>query len=241
MALMAAADSVELKVTVDEADRWSTITALDLDPLDAQLRQVFFFDTADLALDKAGVVVRARRIQGKGDDSVVKLRPVVPGEMPETLRASRDFVVEVDAVPGGYVCSGSLKAKHPAGTVLPSAKGDLPLRKAFSKAQRAFFSAHAPEGLHLDDLLTLGPINVLKIKYSPTGFDRRLAVEMWVYPDGSRILELSTRCGVSEPFQVAAQARAFLASRGIEIGSGQTTKTRAALSFFSKQLAESPT
>ncbi len=241
MALMAEADSVELKVTIDEADRWSTLTALDLDPLDAQMRQVFFFDTADLALDKAGVAVRARRVQGKGDDSVVKLRPVAPGDMPEDLRASRDFVVEVDAVPGGFVCSGSLKAKHPAGTVLPAANGDLPLRKAFSMPQRAFFSAHAPEGLQLDDLLTLGPINVLKVKYAPPGFDRRLAVEMWVYPDGSRILELSTRCGVNEPFQVAAEARAFLASRGVEIGSGQTTKTRAALSYFSKQLAEERT
>ena len=53
-----------------------------MDPLEAQIRQVFFFDTPDLALDKPGVVVRARRIQGKGDDSVVKLRPVVPVELP---------------------------------------------------------------------------------------------------------------------------------------------------------------
>ena len=50
-------------------------------PLDAQVRQVFFFDTPDLALDGAGVVVRARRVQGKGDDTVVKLRPVVPDEL----------------------------------------------------------------------------------------------------------------------------------------------------------------
>ena len=59
-----------------------------MDPLEAQIRQVFFFDTPDLALDKAGVVVRARRIQGKGDDSVVKLRPVVPAELPAELRES---------------------------------------------------------------------------------------------------------------------------------------------------------
>ena len=47
-----------------------------MDALDAQIRQIFFFDTPDLALDAHGVVVRARRIQGKGDDAVVKLRPV---------------------------------------------------------------------------------------------------------------------------------------------------------------------
>ena len=53
-----------------EVDHASTVAALGMDPLQAQIRQVFFFDTPELTFDKAGVVVRARRIQGKGDDSV---------------------------------------------------------------------------------------------------------------------------------------------------------------------------
>ena len=60
--LIAGADSVELKLTVPESEQRSALAALGLDPLDAQVRQVYFFDTADLALDSAGVVVRARRI-----------------------------------------------------------------------------------------------------------------------------------------------------------------------------------
>jgi hypothetical protein len=79
--LLKDSNSVELKLTVPDLAQRSTIVALGMDPLDAQIRQVFFFDTPDLALDKQGVVVRARRIQGKGDDSVVKLRPVVPSEL----------------------------------------------------------------------------------------------------------------------------------------------------------------
>ena len=67
---------------------------------------------------------------------------------------------------------------------------------------------------------------------------RKMVVELWLYPDGTRILELSTKCAPSEAFQVAAESRAFLAERGIEIAGGaQTTKTRKALEFFSKQLA----
>src|SRR6266566_5081686 len=80
-----------------------------MDPLDAQIRQVFFLDTPDLSLYERGVVVRARRVQRKGDDSVVKLRPVVPAELPDELRRSPSFGVEVDAMPGGFVCSGSMK------------------------------------------------------------------------------------------------------------------------------------
>jgi hypothetical protein len=99
------ADTVELKLTVPEDAHRSSVAALGMDPLDAQIRQVFFFDTPDLALDAAGVVVRARRVQGKGDDSVVKLRPVEPGEIPQRLRRSPAFGVEIDAMPGGFVCS----------------------------------------------------------------------------------------------------------------------------------------
>jgi hypothetical protein len=108
LSLIGDADSVELKLTVPEAAQRSAIAALDLDPLEAQIRQVFFFDTPDLALSRQGVVARARRVQRKGSDSVVKLRPVVPDELPDDLRRSSSFVVEVDAMPGGYVWSRAM-------------------------------------------------------------------------------------------------------------------------------------
>ena len=55
--------------------------------------------------------MRARRVQGREDDSVIKLRPVVPDELPDELRHAPGMVVELDAMPGGYVCSASLKAR----------------------------------------------------------------------------------------------------------------------------------
>jgi hypothetical protein len=65
MALSSGADSVELKLTVPDVDQRSAIEALGLDPLDAQIRLVCFFDTPELTLNKAGVIVRARRVQGR--------------------------------------------------------------------------------------------------------------------------------------------------------------------------------
>src|SRR4029077_7164600 len=130
-------------------------TTFGLDPLEAQIRQIYFFDTPDLALDKQGVVVRARRIQGKGDGSAVKLRPVVPANLPADLRRSASFRVEVDALPGGYVCSATLKGNADPAEVKAFALGRQPLRKLFSKEQRAFYAEHAPEGVSLDDLTVL--------------------------------------------------------------------------------------
>jgi hypothetical protein len=235
--LIEGADSVELKLTVPDEDRRSTVVALGMDPLDAYLRQVFFFDTPDLALDRAGLVTRARRSQGRPDDSVVKLRPVDPGELPDDVRASELFGVEVDAMPSGYVCSGSFKGKLKAGHVKEAVAGERPLQKLFSKEQRAFWFEHAPEGIELDELTVLGPVTVLKLKYEPEGYGRKLVAELWFYPDGSRILELSTKCKPAEAFDVAARTRVYLSERGVNLSGEQQTKTRTALEYFSEQLA----
>jgi hypothetical protein len=60
--------------------------------------------------------------------------------------------------------------------------------------------------------------------------------EVWAYPDGTRILELSTKCEPHEAFDVAAEAREYLGSHGVELHDEQETKTRTALEFFSGHL-----
>jgi hypothetical protein len=228
------ADTVELKVTVPASDHQTAIGVLGIDPLDAQIRQVFFFDTPDLSLSQAGVVVRARRVQGKGDDSVVKLRPVEPDQLPKSLRQTRGFGVEVDAMPGGYVCSASMKSTAHA-EVRETLLEGRPLRKLFSKEQRAFFAECAPDGIRLDDLTVLGPIFVLKLRFTPKDLQRRLVAELWLYPDNTRILELSTKCAPAESFLAAAEVRVFLTQQGVDLSGEQETKTRKALEFFSRR------
>jgi len=232
MKLIEGADSVELKLTIPDADSRRTMAALELDPIEAQIRQVVFFDTPDLQLNAIGLVVRARRSQGATDDSVIKLRPVVPEELSADLRQTNDFNVEVDAMPGGYVCSASYKAKIAVGDVKQVLRSGGQIRKLFSKPQRAYYDAHAPEGVGLDDLTILGPITVIKLKWQPTDFKRPMVAELWFYPDGSRILELSTKCKPNEAFQVAAETRAYLATNDIDTTGEQQTKTKTALEFF---------
>jgi hypothetical protein len=60
---------------------------------------------------------------------------------------------------------------------------------------------------------------------------------MWLYPDGSRVLELSTKCAPGEAFQVAVEARAFLGGKGVDLDGEQQTKTRKALEFFAAELS----
>jgi hypothetical protein len=230
--LVKGADSVELKLTLPETARARTGAALGIDPLDAQLRQVFFFDTPDLTLNGAGVVVRARRRQGEDGDTVVKLRPVVPEELREELRHSDSFNVEVDAMPGGYVCSASYKGVADNTDIREVGFGRSPISKLFSKEQRSFYEEHAPEGIGLDDLTVLGPIPTLRLKAKPEGFGRKVVGELWLYPDGSQIVELSTKTVPGDAFQAAAETRAYLSRMGVDLTAEQQTKTKTALEFF---------
>ena len=238
LGLMSGSDSVELKVTLPEEAQRSAVAALGIDPLEAQIRQVFFFDTPDLTLNQAGMAVRARRSQGRSGDTVVKLRPVVPEELPDEIRHSASLKVEVDAMPGGYVCSASMKGRATNEDIRALVGGKGRIRKLFSKEQRAYYAAHAPEGLALDDLRVLGPIFVLKLVTLPAKLARKFTVEVWLLPDGSRILELSTKCLPNEAFQVGVESRAYLEGIGLDLSGETQTKTKTALELLVAELAE---
>ena len=173
------------------------------------------------------MVARARRVQ-RGDDSVVKLRPVVPDDLSKKLRRLPDLgsrstrcrrvrLLRIDEA----AARKADRAKEDPGRRAP--------QLAVLEGTRAFFAKHAPEGLELDELSILGPIFVLKLRVSLKELGRRLVGEIWLYPDGSRIVELSTKCLPAEAFDVAVQLRAFLKQRGLAPADEQQTKTKKAL------------
>ena len=243
MKLMKGANSVELKVTIPTAAHRATIQGLPMDPVESQPRQIYFFDTPDLALYRAGVVVRARRIQGGRGDTVIKLRPVDPEKLPSDLRRNPSFNVEVDALPGGFVCSGSFKGRTTGREIHDVVTGKKLPSKIYSKDQRAFYRLHAPAGIELDSLVPLGPTFILKDRFNvQTSLDdkappRSMVAAVWFYPDGSRILELSTKCLPNEALGVAGECRAYFAERKVSLNALQQTKTKTALEFYAAALA----
>ena len=234
--LMKHSDSVELKLTVADSAIRSTADALGMDSLQAEIRQVVFFDTPSLTLSKAGLVVRARRIQGGEGDTVIKLRPVNPETLSPEIRKSASVKVEVDTMPKGFVCSASMKGKTTADDVRDVILQKMKIRDLFTKDQRAFYKANAPDGLKLSKLSVLGPINLMKLEFDPDGLKRKFVAELWMYPDGSRILELSTKASAEDAFDVAAETRAFLKKKGLDLTAEQQPKTNRALKHFTELL-----
>ena len=56
-----------------------------------------------------------------------------------------------------------------------------------------------------------------------------------MYPDNSRVLELSTKGATTEAFQIGIELRAFLHKLDIEATDEPLTKTGHAFSYFSDQ------
>ena len=91
----------------------------------------------------------------------------------------------------------------------------------------------------LDDLNILGPIFVLKLRFFPADYTRgKIVAELWLYPDGSRILELSTKSAPADALATALDLRAYLKRQGVDLAGDQQNKTKTALEFFAGELAE---
>ena len=61
---MAAMDAVEIKLTIRPDQELLAERAMAVEEDTADLRLIYFFDTPDLDLFKAGVVLRARLVKG---------------------------------------------------------------------------------------------------------------------------------------------------------------------------------
>jgi hypothetical protein len=225
--------SVELKMNVPSEQR-TALRALRMDTLKGRIREVTFFDTKDLALYRHGVVLRARRTQGADDDTVVKLRPAMPGELPAAVRDSRNLKVEMDVTRNSYVVSASLKGRRKPGSVHKVLYGERPLEKLLSSEQRDFIGPLMPEGVGWHDIQALGPIFVVFLKFYPRDLKQRLTIEQWHFPGYVPLVEMSTKTVPTDVVQVYGEVREFLQRYGLSANGEQEAKTRRALEFLSK-------
>jgi hypothetical protein len=217
------ASEVELKLVVPKRGGRS----LGFDPDRGPIRRVYFLDTPDLLLYRRGVIVRFRDRHRQRDDAVVKLRPVRPGRVPSWLRDADRFQMEIDALPGHAVCSGAFKERLGRGTVARAIDAGRPLIGLLSPTQLRLLATYADTDPR--DLIVYGPIDVRCQNVKLRGLKRELTAERWRYPDGTDLLELSTKCAVDEAAAVAARVSTALRAYGVQPSHQQRTKTEMAL------------
>lgn len=235
-ASVAGAARVEIKVTIRDEEREKAIQALGLDLAKADARSIFFFDTPKLDLFNAGVILRARQIDGEPDDTTVKIRPVDPKTLDPQWLAADGFKLEADATGDKVVRSASLTAVQGKDEIQQVFLRKRKISKLFSPEQERFLGAFHPGVLALDDLAVMGPIPVLRECVEHPGMTYKVTAESWRLPDGSELLELSIKCQCQEASVARRIFEGFLAGLGLDPQGAQETKTRRALMCFISRL-----
>lgn len=223
--------AIEIKMTAHVLDEAKVLALLAERGEEPQERTVYFFDTPELTLFEAGLVLRARKIDGDDDDSTVKLRPVEPLGLGDWMRVD-GFEVEMDRVGTKEIVSAKLNTVQRRGEIDDVVAGERALRKLFTQEQEELIAAFGPAEVGWDDLTVMGPIQVQKWKTESKLLDEDVVVERWRLPDGSDLIEMSTKAAPEQASETAEAFLAMLVGLGLEVDGDQQTKTKGALSFF---------
>jgi hypothetical protein len=234
------AKKVEIKITVTGNDEERAYEVLNIGRRDATRRSIYFFDTTELGLNKAGVVLRARDIEDDEHDSVVKIRPVAPDEVDDKWKETAGFKLEADVVGKNVVMSASLKAaqkKNAIGKVVDANSKDR-ISDLFTKKQKAFLDEFYDGPLGLDDLCVLGPVETLRADIERPAMAYALTAEYWTLPDESHLLEVSIKCPPEEAVVAREVFAAYLAGHGLDPNGAQATKTKLALASLANRIKQ---
>jgi hypothetical protein len=232
-AAKAAVDAVEIKVTIRADQELRAERAMEVDEDTADVRLVYFYDTPDLDLFKAGVILRARLVKGDTDDSTVKFRPIEPASVPRDWQCMNGFKLEADWVGDRVVCSASLTALQQRDEIDEVAKGKRPIDKLFSSDQERFLSEFYKGPADFGKLRVMGPIRVLRWEPRHETFPHKLTLEEWRLPNGDDLVEVSTKASRAQK-----EFNAHLSELGLDPEGAQDTKTRTALKYFARILKE---
>ncbi len=226
---------VEFKITVRANQEELVRAELEGAEIEPERRRVYFYDTQELALFDAGVVLRARVTRDAADDSTVKLRPVVPADIDRRWKQTDGFKIELDMVGDTPVCSAKLEAEQRRDEIDDVAAGERPMRTLFSDDQENLIGDYAPIGISWNELSVLGPVDVRKWELEPPGFPHEVTVEEWVLPDDSDLIELSIKVPTDQALDAGKAFHALLDERGVDPTGDQQAKARTVLEFFTER------
>ena len=234
--LVAGADTVEIKATLASKRIKRGLAYFGLKERDGEQRIIFFFDTPSLRLFRAGLILRARRIPDKADNSTIKKRPVRPDSVPNTWRNDPGFKFEADGSDKGIVRSASLSRDIANGLIKRVESGLEPVATLFDKKQVQFMTEMSRTRCDIAKLAALGPLNARWWKIDHPGLPWPLTAELWRREDGASILEVSVRAPVAQAAVASAGFLAFLSELGAERDNAQQAKTRWALEYYAAKL-----
>jgi hypothetical protein len=239
----ALAENIEIKFVVKEAEVEKAMQALALDRRTPERKTVHFFDTKDLSLFKqagTSVILRARTSAGEEGETTVKLRSKGALQIEEEWRQKtrkgekldqkfeKDQVVTKPAVE-----SYSLDDKEGSKAIKEAVARRQSVKKIFSANQEDLVEAKTKPRLDWDELLALGPIEVMEWEFEAQGLE--LVAERWNFGNHAPTLEVSTKSDASDAEETKKKLVTFLHDKGLRQDPHAETKTKEVLEYFSSR------
>jgi hypothetical protein len=235
-AMVSGAGGIEIKVTIPERQVDSTLVRFNLTVDNDEERYIYFYDTPELDLHKAGIITRARRVVGDRHDSTVKFRPVIPDRVAARWHEFPDFKIEADASEKGVTKSASFSMPVPKGVIKKIAAGAKPVGELFTKDQQAFLLGMSNRRIDYSRMMVFGPIRAHRWKIDDPGCPWPITAELWEREDGARMMEASIKAPVVQAAAAMGGFMAFLAEFGAERDTEEQAKTRWALDYYTAKL-----
>jgi hypothetical protein len=234
--MLEGAEKIEIKATVPQKQVKAALARYRLTQSNDDERYIYFFDTPQLELLKAGIIARARRVVGGEHDSTIKFRPVDAAKVGKKWRKYRDFKIEADASERGVVKSASLTMPVAKGLIKRVVAGDKRIPALFTEEQEEFLremTGHVPD---LTTLAILGPLHAQRWDFEDPACPWPITAELWRRADRATLMEVSVKAPAIQGAAVMAGFMAFLAEVGAERDNNQQAKTHWALDHYAARL-----
>lgn len=195
------------------------IRALDLQPAGAAPREAWYFETADLALFRRGVVLRLRFTE-RERELTLKVANQDCARVSPALLPRGEGKCEYDLHGADFKGAVSISRDLDERTVRELLDGKMPLAAALSEAQIRYLR----EGLSAWPLAPgverRGPVSIRA--YRPK--DRRFVVEMWQLPGGARHTEISQKADVAGALRYRSELEQSLTQAGVALCADQSSQ-----------------
>ena len=186
-----ATQNAEYKTLIEVShDSSRVLKSLGFDPRTSKRADIYFYDTHDLKLFGAGLMISSRSMKSAPDDISVKARPVVINELDPSWLSMRGFScsIEESKTKSETTCSLIRKASHHR--IIDVAEGRRTLSSLLTQDQDLFANDFGAYDSFKKDVRVLGPIVSLSWG-AKTNSGSRVECEYWKLADGTEFLELS--------------------------------------------------
>jgi hypothetical protein len=220
--------SLEFKTLVDPTTSPQEILKLHFNRALAEHSYLYFFDTRDLKLFQAGLVIRARNFPGAGGELMVRARPLEPDDLDASWFEVYGMSCEMDATPLKSQSACSVRLPTATGAIDAVVTGAKPHQYIMKPDQEYFANDFGGYDGVARRVRTLGPVESWRWRVpNPAGW--KVFAEYWLLPDGSEYIELSIRGLSSDQVKLEAALKKVIADTGVEQAPLTLNKTAAVL------------